>query len=133
MVTSRNITARGQVYICRECGNMVEVLRGDGGDLACCGQPMTLLEENTVDAAREKHVPIIEKTDVGYRVSVGSVLHPMEEKHYIEWVELVANGQVYRRYLQPGDAPVAEFPVMVGQVSAREHCNLHGLWKGETG
>ncbi|MHB0935635.1 MAG: desulfoferrodoxin [Armatimonadota bacterium] len=128
MVTS--LIAIDQVYVCRECGNMVEVLRVGGGELVCCGEPMELLQENTVDAAREKHVPVIEKTETGYRVSVGSVAHPMEEKHYIEWIELLADGQIYRKYLQPGDAPVAEFVVTAAQVSAREHCNLHGLWKG---
>ena len=130
MVSSRNMTARGQIYTCSECGNMVEVLRGGDGELVCCEQPMKLLEENTVDASREKHVPVIEMTASGYRVSVGSIPHPMEEKHYIEWIELLADGQVFRKYLQPGDAPVAEFPVTAAQVSAREHCNLHGLWKG---
>jgi len=124
------LVAIDQIYVCRECGNMVEVLRAGGGELVCCGEPMELLRENTVDAAREKHVPVIEKTAAGYKVSVGSIAHPMEEKHYIEWIELLADGQVYRKYLQPGDAPVAEFAVTAAQVSAREHCNLHGLWKG---
>jgi len=128
MVTS--LIAIDQIYVCRECGNMVEILRAGGGELVCCGEPMELLQENTVDASREKHVPVIEKTAAGYKVSVGSVAHPMEEKHYIEWIELLADGQVYRKYLQPGDAPVAEFTVTAAQVSAREHCNLHGLWKG---
>lgn len=131
MVTST--MAIGQIYVCAECGNMVELVRVGGGELVCCGEPMTLLQENTVDAAREKHVPVIEKTASGYKVSVGSVTHPMEEKHYIEWIELLADGQVYRKYLQPGDAPVAEFAVTASQVSAREHCNLHGLWKGTIG
>lgn len=128
MVTS--LIAIDQIYVCRECGNMVEILRAGGGELVCCGEPMELLQENTVDASREKHVPVIEKTAAGYQVSVGSVAHPMEEKHYIEWIELLADGQVYRKYLQPGDAAVAEFAVTAAQVSAREHCNLHGLWKG---
>ena len=122
---------RSQVYQCQVCGNMVEVLRVGGGQLTCCKQPMLLLTENTVDASREKHVPVIEKTADGIQVSVGSVPHPMEEKHYIEWIELLADGKVYRQYLQPGDAPVALFPVMATAVTAREHCNLHGLWKGE--
>ena len=122
---------RSQIYQCQVCGNMVEVLRVGGGKLTCCNQPMTLLVENTVDASREKHVPVIERTADGIKVSVGSVAHPMEEKHFIEWIELLADGKVYRQYLQPGDAPVAVFPVIAATISAREHCNLHGLWKGE--
>jgi superoxide reductase len=104
-------------------------LHGAEADLVCCGQNMTLQTENTVDAAKEKHVPVIEKTDAGYKVKVGSVPHPMEEKHYIEWIELMADGKVCRRYLSPGDAPEAEFCCIATTVSAREYCNLHGLWK----
>ena len=122
---------RLQVYQCPDCGAIVEVLRESAGVLACCDHPLKLLVENTVDASREKHVPVIEKTAAGYKVSVGSVPHPMEEKHFIEWIELLADGKVYRQFLKPGDAPVAEFCVAAKQVSAREHCNLHGLWKGE--
>ena len=120
---------RLQVYKCEVCGNIVEVLTGGVGTLVCCDEPMKLLEENTVDAAKEKHVPVIEKTDAGYKVKVGSVPHPMEEKHYIEWVELVADGKAYRQFLEPGDVPEAEFCVRAEQVTAREHCNIHGLWK----
>ena len=123
------MTKRSQVYKCELCGNIVEVLHGAEADLVCCGQNMTLLTENTVDAAKEKHVPVIEKTDAGYKVKVGSVPHPMEEKHYIEWIELIADGKVCRRYLSPGDAPEAEFCCIAKEVSAREYCNLHGLWK----
>jgi len=122
---------RSQVYKCEICGNIVEVLHGDKGQLACCNQPMTLLVENTTDAAYEKHVPVLEKTDDGYRVKVGSAAHPMVEEHYIEWIELVADGASYRKYLNPGDAPEAEFCVQAEKVYAREYCNLHGLWKGE--
>ena len=120
---------RLEVYKCDACGNIVEVLHGGVGELVCCGQPMKLFRENTVDAAKEKHVPVIEKTGKGYRVKVGSVAHPMEEKHYIEWVELIADGVAYRRFFKPGDAPEAEFCIDAAQVSAREYCNLHGLWK----
>jgi superoxide reductase len=123
------MTSRFQVYKCEVCGNIVEVLHEGKGELVCCGQPMKLFTENTVDAAKEKHVPVIEKTGKGYRVKVGSVAHPMEEKHYIEWVELIADGVVYRKFFKPGDAPEAEFCVDAAQVSAREYCNLHGLWK----
>jgi superoxide reductase len=120
-----------QVYKCALCGNIVEVIHVGGGQLVCCGQPMTLQTENTVDASKEKHVPVIEKTADGYKVSVGSVAHPMEEKHYIEWIELLADGKVYRQFLQPGSVPEAYFEVDATEVSAREYCNLHGLWKAE--
>lgn len=123
------MAARGQVYKCEACGNIVELLVAGGGELVCCGAPMKLLTENTVDAAKEKHVPVIEKVDGGYKVKVGSVAHPMEEKHWIVWVELNADGVTYRKFLKPGDAPEAVFPVSASQVSAREYCNLHGLWK----
>ncbi len=120
---------RMQVYKCEVCGNIVEVMHGGDGALVCCGQEMKQLIENTVDAAKEKHVPVVEKTGDGIKVSVGSVLHPMEEKHYIEWIELIAGDSVYREYLKPGAAPVAVFKVDAWPVTAREHCNLHGLWR----
>ena len=121
---------RLEVYKCELCGNIVEVLTGGAGELVCCGQPMTLLDEKTADATTEKHVPVIEKVNGGYRVTVGSVPHPMEEKHYIEWLELLADGAAYRQFLAPGMAPEAVFCIDADQVSAREHCNVHGLWKG---
>ena len=120
---------RLQVYKCKACGNIVEVLVGGAGELVCCGEPMQLLTENTVDAAKEKHVPVIEKLDGGYKVKVGGVAHPMEEKHWIVWIELIADGKSYRQFLNPGDAPEAFFAVDAGSVAAREYCNLHGLWK----
>jgi len=123
-------TERLQVYKCQVCGIHVEVLRGGDGQLVCCGQPMSLLSENTVDAAREKHIPVITPIAGGFKVSVGSIAHPMEEKHFIEWVELIADGKVYRQFLQPGEAPEALFTITATSVTAREHCNLHGLWKG---
>ncbi len=123
------MTEKLQVYKCEVCGNIVEVIHEGGGELVCCGQPMKLFTENTVDAAKEKHVPVIEKVDGGYKVTVGSVAHPMEEKHYIEWIELVADGKAYRQFLNPGDAPEAVFRIDAEKVSAREYCNLHGLWK----
>lgn len=118
-----------QVYKCEACGNIVEVLHGGEGELVCCGKPMVLMKENTVDAAKEKHVPVIEKVDGGYKVKVGSAAHPMEEKHYIEWVELIADGKAYRQFLKPGQAPEAVFKIDAAGVTAREYCNLHGLWK----
>jgi len=123
------VTSQRQVYKCDLCGNSVEVLFAGGGELVCCKQPMRLLLENTVDASREKHVPVIEKTDKGFLVKVGSVPHPMEEKHYIVWIELIADGKSYRQFLKPGDKPEASFEVKAQLVEAREYCNLHGLWK----
>ena len=123
------MTKQMQVYKCEICGNIVEVLHAGGGELVCCGQPMKLQEENTVDAAKEKHVPVIEKIDGGYLVKVGSTAHPMEEKHNIEWIELIGGSKVLRHNLVPGDAPEAKFVCDSDQVSARAYCNLHGLWR----
>ncbi len=120
-----------EIYKCNACGNIVEVVHAGGGDLVCCGEPMKLFTENTVDAAKEKHVPVIEKTADGYKVKVGSVAHPMEEKHWIEWIELVADGKVYRQQLAPGDVPEATFCIKADKVFAREYCNLHGLWRAD--
>lgn len=117
------------IYKCEICGNIVEVLHAGDGELVCCGQPMKLMAENTVDAAKEKHVPVIEKTDKGILVKVGSVAHPMEDKHYIEWIELLADGKAYRQFLKPGGKPEALFTIKADKVEAREYCNLHGLWK----
>lgn len=123
------MTQKLQIYKCEKCGNIVEVLHEGVGQLVCCGQPMKLFTENTVDAALEKHVPVIEKVDEGFKVKVGSVEHPMEEKHYIEWIEIIADGKVYREFLTPGQSPEATFCVKANQVTAREYCNIHGLWK----
>lgn len=119
---------KGEVYKCKHCGAMLEILH-DGANPACCGEPMTLVKENTTDGAKEKHVPVVEKIDGGYRVSVGSVAHPMTLEHYIEWIELLTPTGVQRRYLTPDDKPVAEFKTDATEVTAREYCNLHGLWK----
>lgn len=127
------MTKKLEIYKCEICGNIVEVLHEGAGQLVCCGQPMKLLVENTTDAAQEKHVPVLEKTAQGYLVKVGSVPHPMEEKHYIEWVELVADGRAYRQFLHPGEKPEAVFSVVGKEVYAREYCNIHGLWKGGLG
>lgn len=122
---------RLEIYTCSICGNIVEVLHAGGGQLVCCGQPMNLMVENSVDAAKEKHVPVIEKTPDGLLVKVGSVAHPMEEKHYIEWIEIIdEQGKAYRTFLKPGDAPEAAFCVPDGVYTVREYCNLHGLWRG---
>ena len=117
-----------EVYKCNLCGNIVEVLHAGAGVLVCCNERMALLTENTVDASKEKHVPVIEVGATSITVKVGSVAHPMEAAHYIEWIELIADGKVYRQQLQPGQAPEATFPVIAKQVTAREYCNLHGHW-----
>lgn len=121
---------RLEVYKCELCGNIVEVLHGGGGELVCCGEAMVQSKENTVDAAKEKHVPVVEKVAGGVNVKVGDVAHPMEEKHYIEWIEIIVDGKVHRQFLNPGEAPEATFQIEADNVIAREYCNLHGLWKG---
>jgi len=118
-----------QIYKCGVCGNMVEVVHVGGGELVCCGQPMIEQVENSVDASKEKHVPVMEKTAAGILVKIGSVPHPMEEKHYIEWIELVDGDKVCRKSLKPGDKPEALFEVKADNPLARAYCNLHGLWK----
>ncbi|MCX5798532.1 MAG: desulfoferrodoxin [Proteobacteria bacterium] len=120
---------RLQVFKCEICGNIVEVLHGGKGELVCCNKPMVLLKENTVDASLEKHVPVIEKTPDGVKVKVGSVPHPMEEKHYIEWVEVIADGKIYLQFLSPGASPEAFFTVKGENITAREYCTIHGLWQ----
>jgi len=119
-----------QVYKCNVCGNIVEVLHGGVGELVCCGQPMELLAAKTADEGKEKHVPVIEKIDGGIKVKIGSVPHPMEEKHHIEWIEVIADGKAYRQFLNAGDTPEAVFNVSAKTITAREYCNIHGLWKG---
>ena len=119
---------KNEIYKCA-CGNIVEILHAGTCVPECCGKPMQLMQENTVDAAKEKHVPVVSKIDGGYKVVVGSTLHPMEEKHLIEWIELIADGMVYRKDLKPGDTPEAIFMVSADKVEARELCNLHGVWK----
>lgn len=118
-----------EIYKCEHCGIMVEVVNAGGGKLVCCGEEMKLLDEKNADSATEKHVPVIEKIPGGYKVTVGSTLHPMTEEHQIQWIELIADGKSYKHYLKPGDQPVAEFLLEASEVTAREHCNLHGLWK----
>jgi superoxide reductase len=108
---------------------MVEILHAGPGELVCCGQPMERLWEKTEDLGKEKHVPVIEKTASGITVKVGSVPHPMEEKHYIEWIEILAEGRVCRKFLKPGDQPGAEFEIRADKISARAYCNIHGLWR----
>lgn len=123
------MTNLSEVYQCELCGNMVEMLHVGDGELVCCGQPMTLLAENSTDAAKEKHVPVIVKAEGGFTVKIGSVAHPMTEAHFIEWIELLADDMVLRQALKPGGAPEAFFATAASQVTARAFCNLHGLWR----
>lgn len=125
------MTKLNQIYKCSVCGNIVEVTHAGGGQLNCCGQPMTLLTENTVDAAREKHIPVIEKLENEILIKVGSVEHPMLENHYIEWIELQTPSKIYKKYLKPGEKPEAVFKTDEDIVCVREYCNVHGLWKAE--
>jgi len=120
---------RMEIFKCEICGHIIEVIHEGKGELVCCGQPMIQMKENTVDAAKEKHVPVIEKVSGGVKVKIGSVAHPMEEKHHIEWIEIIAGGKAYRQFLKPGEVPEATFNVEAKQITAREYCNLHGLWK----
>ncbi|MCK4717365.1 MAG: desulfoferrodoxin [Thermoplasmata archaeon] len=123
------MTGRKEIYKCTICGNIVEVLHEGAGQLVCCGQPMDLMEEKTADSSTEKHVPVIERTEKGWKVTVGSTLHPMTEEHYIEWIEFICCNGAERKYLKPGDPPEAKFTCDCENVSAREYCTIHGLWK----
>lgn len=130
------MTEQRQIYKCAKCGNIIEVLHVGAGELVCCGEPMEIQKANIVDASSEKHVPVIEKTEKGVRVKVGSMPHPMEESHFIEWIEVIEDGppageagKSYRTFLRPGDVPEAEFCIEAENITAREYCNLHGLWK----
>ena len=118
-----------QVYKCNVCGNMTELVHSGTGEMVCCGQPMELVQAKSEEEGTEKHQPTIEKTDIGMIVRVGSVAHPMTAEHYIEWIEVIADGKAYRQFLKPGDAPEAFLAVEGAQISARAYCNLHGLWK----
>jgi superoxide reductase len=123
------MTKLKEIYKCEICGNIVEVVHASAGVLICCGQPMKLQVENTVDASKEKHVPVVENVKGGVLVKVGAVEHPMLEAHYIEWIEVQTANKLYRKYLNPGDIPQALFLINEEVVSVREYCNVHGLWK----
>lgn len=126
------MTKKKEIYKCDICGNIVEVLNIGSESLVCCGQAMRLENERTDDIGNEKHVPLIEKTDFGYIIKVGSISHPMEENHFIEWIEINSeNGKSGKKYLSPGDKPEAEFYIKADKVSARAYCNVHGLWKSK--
>lgn len=125
------MTELNQIYKCELCGNIIEVNHASGGQLVCCGQPMTLQKDNVVEASKEKHIPVVEKLDGEILVKVGSIDHPMEEKHYIEWIELIFNNKIYKKFLKPGDKPEARFKVCDTNLefTVKAYCNLHGLWK----
>jgi len=125
------MTELKQIHRCNICGNIVEVLHAGIGQLVCCGQPMELLKEKAADVGLEKHVPVIEKVGNKVKVKVGSIPHPMEPKHYIEWIEIIAEGRVYRKFLKPGDKPEAEFEITAEKIESREYCSIHGLWKSK--
>jgi superoxide reductase len=128
--SSGNMAKLREIYKCEICGNIVEVIHEGGGSLVCCNEEMKLLEEKTDDSANEKHVPYIEKTDKGVLVKIGqNQEHPMNEEHYIEWIQLIADDISYRKFLKPGDKPEAEFDIKAVKINAREYCNVHGLWK----
>lgn len=125
------MTELRQIYKCKICGNIVEVVHASVGTLVCCGQPMELLKERVEDVGNEKHVPVIEKIKNGVKVKVGSVAHPMEQQHYIEWIELIADNIAHRKFLNPGEKPEVEFCIKAENITAREYCNIHGLWKSK--
>lgn len=118
-----------EIYKCELCGNIVEIYHEADGTLSCCGEDMKLLEEKTADKTTEKHVPVIEAVEGGYKVTVGTTLHPMLENHYIEWIQLVTDKQVLTQFLKPGDQPIAVFKTDDQAQFAREYCNIHSLWK----
>jgi len=124
------MTEKNQIYRCEICGNIIEVLHEGADALVCCGQPMNLLKAKDKDQGQEKHVPVVEKTDKGIKVKVGSIEHPMIEEHYIEWIEVISNNKVYRRFLKAGEKPEAEFCVNKVDL-VREYCNVHGLWTNQ--
>jgi superoxide reductase len=125
------MTQRLQVYKCEVCGNIVEVLHEGVGELVCCEQPMKLLEPKTADEGKEKHVPVMEKIDKGIKVKVGSVPHPMEEKHFIEWIAVDTERGPFRKFLKPGEKPEVEFEIKEEVLGAREFCNVHLLWSAK--
>ena len=125
------MTELKQIYKCNVCGNIVEVLHAGAGELVCCGEDMELMQGKREDVGQEKHLPVIVKTADKVTVKVGSIPHPMDDNHYIEWVEVASDGKAYREFLKPGDSPDATFEVKAEKITAREYCTLHGLWKNK--
>jgi len=122
------MTKMFEVYKCDVCGNITKVVHASAGTLVCCGKPMVLQQEKTTDQGKEKHVPVVEKSATGIMVRVGSVPHPMEEKHFIEWVEVRSGENVFIRGFVPGENPEYEFCISDARVKVRAYCNIHGLW-----
>jgi superoxide reductase len=120
-----------EIFKCATCGKIVMIAHEGAGQLVCCGRPMTQQKENTVDASTEKHIPVVEKSDAGIMVNVGSVPHPMEDKHFIEWIEVISGPTMYVKGLKPGEKPEGSFPVPLKNVKVRAYCNLHGLWSNK--
>ena len=118
-----------QIFKCNVCGHIIEVLHPGVGELVCCNQPMALAIEKTQDEGQEKHQPIIEKTETGVKIKVGSTPHPMTAEHYIEWIEIFVDGHSYKKFLSPGEVPEAEFCLTAEKIEARAYCNVHGLWQ----
>ena len=125
------MTELNEIYKCNVCGNIIEMVHTGAGELVCCNQPMQLQKENSVDASQEKHVPVIEVLDGTIKVKIGSVPHPMTEEHYIEWMDIIADGKAIRQYLKPGEVPEKIFCKLSDKLIVRAYCNLHGLWKSE--
>ena len=131
------MTKQKQIYKCNICGNITEVLHTGVGELVCCGQPMELLTEKEKDEGLEKHLPVIEELPAnvcrekdGFKVKIGKTEHPMEENHYIEWIEINAiDGKSGKKFLEPGEKPEADFYTRMKISSVRAYCNIHGLWK----
>ena len=123
------MTELKQIYKCNICGNITEVLNVGFGQLVCCGEPMELMQEKTEDIGQEKHLPVIKKTENGIKVEVGSVLHPTEKEHYIQWIEVIDGELSCKKFLNPGDEPIAEFEIKAEKIEVREFCNIHGLWR----
>jgi len=126
------IKNKNQIFKCNICGNIVEAVHTGNGELVCCGEPMHEVTENTQEeVATEKHIPVVEKNGEIITVTVGSVKHPMDEEHHIEWVELISGPIVHRRYLNPGEKPKVTFILRAEEFTIRAHCNIHGLWSTE--
>jgi len=123
------MTETNQIYQCIKCKNIIEVLHSGAGNLKCCDSAMVRLQEKINDAGEEKHVPVIERSEKGYFIKVGSVEHPMEDAHLIQWIQLIGDGVSYKQFLNPGQKAEAEFQLHATEISARAYCNVHGLWK----
>lgn len=123
-------TEKLQVYKCSVCGIIAEILDGGAGQMSCCEEKMNLLKEKTEDVGKEKHVPVVEEAEEGVKVKVGGVPHPMEQNHFIQWIEVIAGGKALREFLSPGQSPEATFQIHRASINiVREYCSLHGLWK----